>query len=223
MGFKKQQTPPEFTNYEPQEYRTGSTAPKKSYQGIIALLLAAVIILSGAVSILGIMNIRLFRQLANGSGETLPFMLSSTAPSEAAVPWVSEDIDTTVSQFPGDDPFAPTGAISGILSPDRSHLDAHTDEIAHGICGESVSVFYQNYYHLPQGFYITEVLPGSCAEAAGLCPGDILLALNGCEVTHYRSLEAFFAQCTPGETIAVTIYRNGKQITIPFSINNPQK
>ncbi len=45
------------------EYRTGSTQPPKSYRVIIALLMIAVIFLGGIVSVLGLMNIRLFHAL----------------------------------------------------------------------------------------------------------------------------------------------------------------
>lgn len=45
------------------EYRTGSTQPPKTHGGIIAVLLILVIFLGGIASILGLMNIHLFRQL----------------------------------------------------------------------------------------------------------------------------------------------------------------
>ena len=45
-------------------FGTGNTSPPKSHSGIIALLLILVIFLSGIVSLLSFMNIRLFRELA---------------------------------------------------------------------------------------------------------------------------------------------------------------
>ena len=56
-------------NYTPEEYRgedtyrTGKTRPPKRRSGLIALLLIAVIFLSGIASSLGFLNIRLFRQM----------------------------------------------------------------------------------------------------------------------------------------------------------------
>ena len=50
-------------HYTPENYRTGPTAPPKSHGGIIAILLIAVIFLCGVVSILSLMNIRLFRMV----------------------------------------------------------------------------------------------------------------------------------------------------------------
>lgn len=51
-------------------YRTGSTRPPKSRGGIIAFLLVLVIFLCGISTALGLMNIRLFRQLS--AMETTP-------------------------------------------------------------------------------------------------------------------------------------------------------
>ena len=48
-------------------FGTGKTEPPKSYSGIIALLLILVIFLSGIVSLLSFMNIKLFRQLSEQS------------------------------------------------------------------------------------------------------------------------------------------------------------
>ncbi len=44
-------------------YRTGATQPQKSHSGLIAVLLAIIILLGGLVSALGVMNIHFFRML----------------------------------------------------------------------------------------------------------------------------------------------------------------
>ena len=50
--------------WDEQVYGTGNTMPPKSYSGIIALLLVLVIFLSGIVSLLSFMNIKLFHELS---------------------------------------------------------------------------------------------------------------------------------------------------------------
>ena len=63
---QKKPTTEEFDQWEAwtqATYRTGSTRPPKSRGGIIAFLLVLVIFLSGISTALGLMNIRLFRQL----------------------------------------------------------------------------------------------------------------------------------------------------------------
>lgn len=63
------------------EYRTGQTTPKKSSRGLIAFLLICVIFLCGIVSVLGLLNIHLFRQLQEANEETrLSFAQGDSAP-----------------------------------------------------------------------------------------------------------------------------------------------
>ena len=54
-------------------YETGSTKPPKNKGGAIALLLIAVIFLGGVSSVLGIMNIKLFRQLQENENSDMSF------------------------------------------------------------------------------------------------------------------------------------------------------
>ena len=73
-------------NFEPGctgTYRTGSTNPPKSYRGIIAILLILVILLISAVTVLGMMNIRLFRMLEQQSDSPVEF--SENGVAEAAL------------------------------------------------------------------------------------------------------------------------------------------
>lgn len=64
------------------EYRTGRTRPQKSRSGLITGLLIAVIFLGGVVSVLGLLNIKLFRQLQQTQTETpLSFAQGDTDPA----------------------------------------------------------------------------------------------------------------------------------------------
>ena len=55
--------------WEPGLYETGRTRPPKSHGGLIALLLVIVIFLGGLVSVLGILNVRLFAKLQDQPDE----------------------------------------------------------------------------------------------------------------------------------------------------------
>jgi len=61
----------DYRNYnepwDPSIYGTGRTKPPKSHGGIIAVLLVIVIFLGGLVSVLGILNVKLFTQLKEQS------------------------------------------------------------------------------------------------------------------------------------------------------------
>lgn len=72
---EKKRTTEEFDHWatwEQDTYQTGSTQPPKSHGGLIAFLLGLVIFLSGISTALGLMNIRLFRQLNTQPQETNP-------------------------------------------------------------------------------------------------------------------------------------------------------
>lgn len=56
------------------EYRTGSTSPRKNHNSLVAVLLICVIFLAGVVSAMGILNIRLFRQLEQLTRENAAFV-----------------------------------------------------------------------------------------------------------------------------------------------------
>ncbi len=65
------------------EYRTGQTQPRKNRNGLIAFLLICVIFLCGIVSALGLLNIRLFRQLQEANNTSpLSFAQGDSAPVE---------------------------------------------------------------------------------------------------------------------------------------------
>ena len=72
--------------YSPQdgwEYGTGRTDPPKSHTGILAVLLILVIFLTGIATVLGLLNIRLFRELASHQAEPeLPISFTQTEADE---------------------------------------------------------------------------------------------------------------------------------------------
>ena len=81
-------------------YQTGSTQPPKSHGGLIAVLLALVIFLGGISSALGILNIRLFRQISNAEAtEPAPVMFSN---STATLPTESVHADPKPDLLTGD-------------------------------------------------------------------------------------------------------------------------
>ena len=80
-----------------------------------------------------------------------------------------------------------------------------------GIEGESFSTFYQRFYRIPKGLYVTAVQVGSPAEAAGLRIGDIILTADGGSVTDMDALNAQLYTHAPGDSMRLSVYRNGRQ------------
>ena len=77
-----------YSSQDGWEYGTGRTDPPKSHTGIMAVLLILVIFLTGIVTVLGVLNIRLFRQL-NAREEEAELSISF-APSETTPETVPE-------------------------------------------------------------------------------------------------------------------------------------
>ena len=87
-----------------------------------------------------------------------------------------------------------------------------------GITGEKVSTFYQRYYGLPEGLYITAVESGSAADLLGIEPGDILLSLGGTPVTDADSFTAILRSARVGDVLEGILYRGRKQYSFQFTI-----
>ena len=74
-------------------------------------------------------------------------------------------------------------------------------------------------YGLPSGPMVQSVEEGSCAEKAGIQQGDIIIGLNGQEVSAYTDLAAALNKCRAGETASITIFRAGAQLELSVSFD----
>ena len=87
-----------------------------------------------------------------------------------------------------------------------------------GITGEALSNFYQHYYRLPAGLYITKVAKGSDAAAKGVEDGDLLLSINGTPITTMEELKSAIYQYEVGQTVETVIYRAGQQYLVELTL-----
>ena len=88
-----------------------------------------------------------------------------------------------------------------------------------GFRAETVSSFVQRYYRLPRGVYITEVDRGSSAYAQNITAGDMLLSLDGQQITDTDMLEQLLYQYSAGDTVEAVIYRGGKQYAVTLTLD----
>lgn len=78
-----------------------------------------------------------------------------------------------------------------------------------GITGVNVYQEYAQIYGIPEGVYVSSVMEGTGAEAAGLQIGDIITALNEEEISSMDELKDELAYYEEGETVNLTIMRAG--------------
>ena len=79
-----------------------------------------------------------------------------------------------------------------------------------GITGRDVSEAISQAYGLPMGVYVTELTDGGAAALAGVKVGDIIIAVNGESVSNYDELNAAKNAFKAGDTITITVVRNGQ-------------
>jgi len=87
-----------------------------------------------------------------------------------------------------------------------------------GISGEPVSTFYQYYYRMPAGIYITSLLDGCDAAKAGIEPGDILISIDDTRLTDMDAMKQLLYGYEIGDTVTVIIYRSGRQYSIELTL-----
>lgn len=87
-----------------------------------------------------------------------------------------------------------------------------------GITVGAVSSAASEYYDLPEGLYISAVAEGSDAEKQGIQSGDMLLAVNGQAVTTTYDVSAVKDGLKVGDTITLTIYRDGKTFDVDVKL-----
>ncbi len=75
-----------------------------------------------------------------------------------------------------------------------------------------------DYYDVPQGLYVESVAEGSDAEAKGIQPGDIVTAVNGQPVADTYSVNAIKEQLSVGDTLTLTIFREGETFDVEVTL-----
>ncbi len=87
-----------------------------------------------------------------------------------------------------------------------------------GLTGTAISTFYQFYYRLPAGILLTTVEPDSDAAAKGIARGDILMRLDGIQLTSVDVLEQIVYASAVGDELEATIYRGGAEFTVTITV-----
>lgn len=70
-----------------------------------------------------------------------------------------------------------------------------------------------------QGFYINKVTPKSGAQKAGLTKGDIIVKLDGQNISTFADLSGYINTKRPNDVVQVTYVREGKSKVVPVTLS----
>lgn len=87
-----------------------------------------------------------------------------------------------------------------------------------GLKGEKLSPFYQRFYRVPAGLYVTQVDSGSPADTVGIMAGDIVTQVNGQAISGMDALNELLYASEVGDSFHLTIYRGGYQSEVDVAL-----
>ena len=108
-----------------------------------------------------------------------------------------------------------------INDPESVEAQTRGSQIMLGITIRDVTEEISKQYSMPVGVYVLEVSSMSAAERAGLQKGDIIVEFAGEPVTSADDLNTIKAEQNPGDTVAVKVDRNGKEVTLDLVVPQP--
>jgi serine protease Do len=142
--------------------------------------------------------------LANRDGRVIGINVAYLSPQETGAENLGFAIpsDTAVSVA---DQLIDTGKVStaylGVLTTDLSPEDASN-------------------FNLPvdSGALVEQVVPGSAAADAGVRKGDIITALGDARVESYGDLLGALRDYAPGDTVTLTVFRDGEEMNLEATL-----
>lgn len=74
-----------------------------------------------------------------------------------------------------------------------------------GIFGVDITSEMASSYNMPTGVYVSKVVSGSGAEAAGIQKRDIITAVDGTAVSSMSDMQSYLTGKNPGDTVKLTV------------------
>ena len=88
-----------------------------------------------------------------------------------------------------------------------------------GVYGQTVPSDIVERYAMPQGFVISEVVPGGAAEKAGMQRGDIIIEFDGVKIKQTSDLMAARAKRKAGDEVKVVVWRTGQEVSMTLILD----
>ena len=87
-----------------------------------------------------------------------------------------------------------------------------------GINTDDISEAQSRFWNVPVGVHVVTVYKDSAAYQAGIEVGDVIIDIEGTAVSNARELNEVKNKYKAGDTITLTVYRNGKDIKIRVTL-----
>lgn len=111
-------------------------------------------------------------------------------------------------------PSDTVAVIVGALVKDGVVYGRSTIGVTIGPIRESIA----DYYDIPQGLYVSDVLEGSDAEAQGIEKGDIIIKVNGLDASQNSDIASAKAELEIGDSIDFTVWRDGDTFDVSVKL-----
>ncbi|MEO6318703.1 MAG: trypsin-like peptidase domain-containing protein [Acidimicrobiales bacterium] len=102
----------------------------------------------------------------------------------------------------------------GDVTPDQAFLGVSSTEIS-----ELTDEARENFdLAVDEGAFVTEVVPGSAADDAGLEVGDVIIEIDGEAVAAASAVREVILDKEPGDQVSITIIRAGEEQTLDVEL-----
>lgn len=92
-----------------------------------------------------------------------------------------------------------------------------------GITGVNVSEADAERFNLPQGVYVYSVGEGSAAEQAGIQPSDVIVSIEGTDITSMDELNSIKNEHNAGDTVTIGLYRSGQKLEVQLTLQETRQ
>ena len=88
-----------------------------------------------------------------------------------------------------------------------------------GVYVTNVDPATADYYGFPVGVYVSDTMPGYCAQKAGVQSKDIIVELGGYRISNTSDLSRALRKFEAGDTITVKIWRGGQEVMLTITLD----
>lgn len=87
-----------------------------------------------------------------------------------------------------------------------------------GIVGSNMTEEFGNYWEIPVGILIHQVVPGSSANIAGIQPGDVIIEFDGERIATMEELKELLRTKKVGDQVSVKVVRGSSKKTLDVKL-----